>query len=142
MPDQSGLQRSNKERSKDARERALQAIISLESQNKAVNFSSVAAASRVARSFLYGDEQSRKMIEEHRKKNVTDEMNKRARFDKSSKSKDVIIESKDKRIAILTEENKRLKAEIALLRGMIYEDKSNITSRTCSRREESRNSGG
>ena len=142
MPDQSGLQRSNKERSKDARERALQAIISLESQNKAVNFSSVAAASRVARSFLYGDEQSRKMIEEHRKKNVTDEMNKRARFDKSSKSKDVIIESKDKRIAILTEENKRLKAEIALLRGMVYEDKSNITSRTCSRREESRKSGG
>ena len=142
MPDQSGLQRSNKERSKDARERALQAIISLESQNKAVNFSSVAAASRVARSFLYGDEQSRKMIEEHRKKNVTDEMNKRARFDKSSKSKDVIIESKDKRIAVLTEENKRLKAEIALLRGMIYEDKSNITPRTCSRREESCNSGG
>ena len=123
MPDQSGLQRSNKERSKDARERALQAIISLESQNKAVNFSSVAAASRVARSFLYGDEQSRKMIEEHRKKNVTDEMNKRARFDKSSKSKDVIIETKDKRIAVLEAENKRLKAEIAILRGLVYADK-------------------
>ena len=142
MPDQSGLQRSNKERSKDARERALQAIISLESQNKAVNFSSVAAASRVARSFLYADEQSRKMIEEHRKKSVSDEMNRRARFDKTSRSKDVIIEAKDKRIATLMAENEKLKAEIALLRGMLYADKDSITSRTCSRREETSNSGG
>ena len=123
MSDQSGLQRSNKERSKDARERALQAVISLESQKKAVNFSAVAAVSGVARSFLYADEQSRKMIEEHRKKNVLDEMNKRARFDKSSKSKDVIIEAKDKRIAVLEAENKRLKAEIAILRGLVYADK-------------------
>ena len=142
MSDQSGLQRSNKERSKDARERALQAVISLELQKKAVNFSAVAAVSGVARSFLYADEQSRKMIEEHRKKSVSDEMNRRARFDKTSRSKDVIIEAKDKRIATLMAENEKLKAEIALLRGMLYADKDSITSRTCSRREESRNSGG
>ena len=142
MSDQSGLQRSNKERSKDARERALQAVISLESQKKAVNFSAVAAVSGVARSFLYADEQSRKMIEEHRKKSVSDEMNRRARFDKTSRSKDVIIEAKDKRIATLMAENEKLKAEIALLRGMLYADKDSITSRTCSRREESNNSGG
>lgn len=142
MSDQSGLQRSNKERSKDARERALQAVISLESQKKAVNFSAVAAVSGVARSFLYADEQSRKMIEEHRKKSVSDEMNRRARFDKTSRSKDVIIEAKDKRIATLMVENEKLKAEIALLRGMLYADKDSITSRTCSRREESNNSGG
>ena len=142
MSDQSGLQRSNKERSKDARERALQAVISLESQKKAVNFSTVAAVSGVARSFLYADEQSRKMIEEHRKKSVSDEMNRRARFDKTSRSKDVIIEAKDKRIATLMAENEKLKAEIALLRGMLYADKDSITSRTCSRREETSNSGG
>ena len=142
MSDQSGLQRSNKERSKDARERALQAVISLESQKKAVNFSAVAAVGGVARSFLYADEQSRKMIEEHRKKSVSDEMNRRARFDKTSRSKDVIIEAKDKRIATLMAENEKLKAEIALLRGMLYADKDSITSRTCSRREETSNSGG
>lgn len=142
MSDQSGLQRSNKERSKDARERALQAVISLESQKKAVNFSAVAAVSGVARSFLYADEQSRKTIEEHRKKSVSDEMNRRARFDKTSRSKDVIIEAKDKRIATLMVENEKLKAEIALLRGMLYADKDSITSRTCSRREETSNSGG
>jgi cell division protein FtsB len=142
MSDLSGLQRSNKERSKDARERALQAVISLESQKKAVNFSAVAAVSGVARSFLYADEQSRKMIEEHRKKSVSDEMNRRARFDKTSRSKDVIIEAKDKRIATLMAENEKLKAEIALLRGMLYADKDSITSRTCSRREETSNSGG
>ena len=142
MSDQSGLQRSNEERRKDARERALQAVISLESQNKAVNFSAVASVSRVARSFLYADEQSRKMIEEHRKKSVSDEMNRRARFDKTSRSKDVIIEAKDKRIAMLMAENEKLKAEITLLRGILYADKDSVTSRTCSRREETSDSGG
>ena len=142
MSNQSGLQRSNEERSKDARERALQAVVSLESQNKKINFSTVSTASGVARSFLYADEQSRKMIEEHRKKSVSDEMNRRARFDKTSRSKDVIIEAKDKRIATLMAENEKLKAEIALLRGMLYADKDSITSRTCSRREETSNSGG
>ena len=87
-------------------------------------------------------ENHRKMIEEHRKKSVSDEMNRRARFDKTSRSKDVIIEAKDKRIATLMAENEKLKAEIALLRGMLYADKDSITSRTCSRREETSNSGG
>ena len=71
MSDQRGLERSNKERRKDARERAVQAVVSLESQNKMVNFSTVAATSGLARSFLYADEQTREMIEEHRKKNVS-----------------------------------------------------------------------
>ena len=82
------------------------------------------------------------MIEEHRKKSVSDEMNRRARFDKTSRSKDVIIEAKDKRIAMLMAENEKLKAEITLLRGILYADKDSVTSRTCSRREETSDSGG
>ena len=120
MPDQSGLQRSNKERTEGARNKALQAIIDLESAKIPVNFSTVSSKSGVARSFLYADEQLKIAIQEHRKKNVESEMNKRVRFDKTSKSKDVIIEAKNRRIAMLEEENKKLKAEIVTLRGMIY----------------------
>jgi hypothetical protein len=120
MPDQSGLQKSNTERKRKAREKANQAIADLTSEGVQVNFSTVSQKSGVSRHFLYEDPEIRKAIEEYRKIDVNNEINKRARYDKTSKSKDVIIASKDKRIARLEEENKRLRAEVLTLRGMIY----------------------
>ena len=61
---------------------------------------------------------------------VNNEINKRAHFDKTAKSKDVVIAAKDKRIAKLETENKQLKAEISILRGMIY-GMNKPTSETC-----------
>lgn len=120
MPDQSGLQKSNTERKRKAREKANLAIADLTSEGVQVNFSTVSQKSGVSRHFLYEDPEIRKAIEEYRKIDVNNEINKRARYDKTSKSKDVIIASKDKRIARLEEENKRLRAEVLTLRGMIY----------------------
>ena len=70
------------------------------------------------------------MIEEQRSLEVDNDINKRAHFDKTAKSKDVVIAAKDKRIAKLEAENKQLKGEICILRGMIYEMKKS-TSDTC-----------
>ena len=120
MPDQSGLQRSNTERTRKAREKALQAINSLRDKGEQVNFSTVAQRSGISRHFLYEDAETRKTIEEHRKNDVNNEINKRTKFDKTSKSKDVIIAAKDRRIAKLEEENRRLRAEVITLRGLIY----------------------
>lgn len=120
MPEQSGLQRSNTERTRKAREKALQAIDSLKGEGEQVNFSTVSQRSGISRHFLYEDAETRKTIEEHRKNDVNNEINKRAKFDKTSKAKDVIIAAKDRRIAKLEEENKRLRAEVNTLRGMIY----------------------
>lgn len=120
MPNQSGLQRSNTERTRIAREKALQAIDVLKAEGEQVNFSTVSKRSGISRHFLYEDAEARKSIEEHRKKDVNNEINKRAKFDKTSKSKDVIIAAKDRRIARLEEENRRLRAEVITLRGMIY----------------------
>lgn len=120
MPDQSGLQKSNTERKRKAREKANQAIADLKSEGVQVNFSTVSQKSGVSRHFLYEDPEIRKAIEEYRKIDVNNEINKRARYDKTSKSKDVIIALKDRRIARLEEENKRLRAEVLTLRGMIY----------------------
>jgi len=46
-----------------------------------------------------------------------------AKYDKTSSSKDVLIKAKDKRITKREEENKRLKAELMHLRGLLYESK-------------------
>ena len=132
MSNLEGLKRSYAERTKEARERALQAIASLNSEGKHVNFSTVSAKSGISRHFLYGDTEVRSLIEEQRKCDIDDEINRRARYDKTAKSKDIVIAAKEKRIAKLEEENRRLKAELEILRGMVYEKKS-TTSGTCTR---------
>ena len=132
MPNQEGLKRNYVERTKEAREKALQAIANLKSEGKQVNFSTVSAQSGISRHFLYGDTEVRGLIEEQRKCDVDNEVNRRARYDKTAKSKDVVIAAKEKRIAKLEEENRRLKAELEILRGMVYEKKS-TTSGTCTR---------
>ena len=141
MSDQKGLQRNYEERTKGAREKALQAINILKAEGHQVNFSSVSRESGVSRHFLYGDDEVRSIIEEQRKCDVDNSINRRARYDKTAKSKDVIIAAKDKKIAKLEEENKRLKAELTTLRGMVYAS-SKSTSGTCTRCEEYSNSGG
>jgi N-glycosylase/DNA lyase len=42
------------------------------------------------------------------------------KYDKTSRSKDVIIEAKDKRIAKLEAENRKLRIELEQLRGLLY----------------------
>lgn len=48
-------------------------------------------------------------------------MNQRAKYDKTAKSKDIIIMAKDKRIKELEEENRKLKDQLEILRGKLYE---------------------
>jgi hypothetical protein len=47
-------------------------------------------------------------------------MNQRAKTDKTSKSKDVIIMAVKKRIDELEKENKKLKNQLEVLRGKLY----------------------
>ncbi len=89
--------------------------------------------SGLSRCFLYRNSEIRSLIEEQRKRDVSDEINRRAHYDKTAKSKDVIIAAKDKRIAKLEDENRRLKAEVATLRGIVYAN-NKTTADTCSRR--------
>lgn len=117
------LEKSWAERKANAREMAAVAIQQLQQDGKAVNFSSVNKQSGVSKSFLYEDEETRKTIEEIRTMEVDKEMNRRARYEKTSQSKDVLINVKDKRIAKLESEIKQLKAEIQVLRGLLYESK-------------------
>lgn len=107
----------------DAREKAEKAITELQLLGKAINFNSVAKHSGVSKSFLYADKEVKECIEQLREKSVNQEMNKRAKYDKTAKSQVVIIEAKEKRIAKLEAENKKLKTEVEHLRGLLYSKK-------------------
>jgi predicted RNase H-like nuclease (RuvC/YqgF family) len=107
----------------DARENAQRAITELQILGKAINFNSVAKQSGVSKSFLYGDKAIKECIEQLREKSVNQEMNRRAKYDKTTRSQVVIIEAKEKRIAKLEEENKKLKIEVEHLRGLLYSKK-------------------
>lgn len=114
------LEVNRKKQSDEARKKANEAINLLCKKEKAVNFSSIHKQSGVSRSFLYEDEEIRQMIQECRSSEIDSEMNRRAKYDKTSRSKNVIIEAKDKRIAKLEEENRRLKVELEYIRGLLY----------------------
>jgi len=60
-------------------------------------------------------------IEDLRQQQVSREMNQRLKYDKTSKAKDIIIMAKDKKIKELEEENKKLREQLEILRGKLYE---------------------
>lgn len=124
MPDkQKGLRESWEHRKAEALQKAGDAIKELEAANKAITFSSVSAKSGVSRSFLYDEPSIREAIEKSRESSVNHEINRRAKYDKTAQSKDVIIQAKDRRIRKLESENEELRAEVQRLRGLLYSKK-------------------
>jgi len=115
-----GIEAYRRKQEEDAREKAEKAIVELQFMEKAINFNSVSKRSGVSKTFLYGNEQIKDRIEQLRKKTVNKEINKRAKYDKTTKTQEVIIKAKEKRIAKLEEENRKLKVEVEHLRGLLY----------------------
>lgn len=95
-------------------------IRELSLKGEKVNFNSVCIASGVSKTFLYGNTEIKKRIEELRDKMVNKNINQRAKYDKTAKAKDIIIMAKDKKIRELQEENKKLKEQLEILRGKLY----------------------
>lgn len=115
------LEDSWKQQKENARKLANEAIDQLLLHKKSVNFNSVHTQSGLSKSYLYQTTEIRNRIEgcrqeEHARKTAWHE-----KYDKTSKSKDVIIAAKDKRIAKLEEENRRLKNEVNNLMAKLYE---------------------
>ncbi len=117
----SGLQTHWKNKTNEAIEKVDVAIRELSINGEKINFNTVSKKSGVSKNFLYSNEQTKQRIEKLRNKQINHEINKRAKFDKTSKSKDVIIEAKDKKIAKLEEENTKLKLQIQFLQTRLYE---------------------
>ncbi len=97
------------------------AIRELALNEKRINFNSVSNLSGVSKTFLYNNLEVKTRVEKLREKQINKNINQRAKYDKTSKSKDVIIQAKDKKIFELESVNARLKAELEALRRKIYE---------------------
>lgn len=117
------LESSWKQRSSSAQERVLKAIEALKAAGEPVNFNTVHLKSGASKTYLYKNETIRKEIESQRSSEAARAGAWHKKYDRTSKSKDVLIEAKDKRIAKLEEENRRLRRELDNLRRILYEKK-------------------
>ncbi len=116
-----GLRKYAEEKAKITLEKVDKAIRELSLNGEKINFNSVSLSSGVSKTFLYNNKEVRGRIEDLRKKQVSKEMNQRAKYDKTTKSKDIIIMAKGKKIKQLEDENKKLKEQLEILRGKLYE---------------------
>jgi hypothetical protein len=116
-----GLKEFAKQKTKLTLEKVDKAIRKLSLKGEKINFNSISQSSGVSKTFLYNNKEIKKRIEELRQKQVDLEMNKRVKYDKTAKSKDIIIMAKDKKIKELEAENKKLKNQLEILRGRLYE---------------------
>lgn len=116
-----GLKKYAQEKTQTTLAKVDKAIRKLSLNDEKINFNSISQESGVSKTFLYKNQEVRARIEDLRQKQVNKEMNKRAKLDKTSKSKDIIIMAKDKKIKELEEENKKLKEQLEVLRGKLYE---------------------
>lgn len=112
--------------SKSKKERTIkkvnEAIRRLLINGNKINFNTVSKESGVSKGFLYNQKDIMERIVELRNKQINKDINQRAKFDKTSKSKDIIIQAKDKKIAKLEEENAQLRLKIEFLQCKLYED--------------------
>lgn len=116
-----GLKEYAKQKTQTTLEKVDKAIRELSLTEQKINFNSVSQLSGVSKTFLYNNEEVKKRIEGLRQKQTSKVMNQRAKYDKTAKSKDIIIMAKDKKIKELEEENKKLKQQLEVLRGKLYE---------------------
>lgn len=117
-----GLMEHSKNKKEIAIKKVDATIRKLSINGNKINFNTVAKESGVSKGFLYKENEIKNRIEKLRNKQINKEINQRAKFDKTAKSKDVIIEAKDKKIAKLEEENTQLKLQIQFLQTKLYED--------------------
>lgn len=88
----------------------IQQILGHQSLQIMVHFNSVSQLSGVSKRFLCNNEEVKKRIEELPQKQTSKTINQRAKYDKTSKSKDIIIMAKDKKIKNLKKKIKNLKS--------------------------------
>ena len=117
------LEKSWKQRTDDSRQKALKAIEELKRMGEPVNFSTVRKKSGVSKHYLYEHDDIRSLIESARSEEAERASAWHKKYDRTSKSKDVLINAKDKRIAKLEEENRQLRHELETLRRLLYEKK-------------------
>ncbi len=125
-PNTSGLLANAQRKSEAAQQRVHQAIDQLLREQQPVNFNTVAKAANVTKSYLYAHKDVRERIEalraqqgqERLERQWAERQQHQARTDKA---KDVLLAAKDRRIKALEEENRKLKEDLKVAYGKLYD---------------------
>jgi hypothetical protein len=116
-----GLKEYAENKSKIALEKVDKAIRELSLGEHKINFNSVSNLSGVSKTYLYKNDEIKQRIEELRDKQTEKAIRQKLKYEKTDKTKDIIIMAKDKKIRELENENKKLKEQLQTLRGKLYE---------------------
>ncbi|AJA47042.1 transposase [Clostridium pasteurianum DSM 525 = ATCC 6013] len=116
-----GLKEYAKQKTEVTLEKVDKAIRELSLKGEKINFNSVSNLSGVSKTFMYKNEEVKQRIEKLRDKQTEKVIKQKLKYDKTDKSKDIIIMAKDKKIKELEFENKKLKQQLEILRGNLYE---------------------
>jgi hypothetical protein len=117
------LRKTWENRTTDAIEKVRSAIRVMVAEEEEISFSSVSRKSGVARSFLYKNQEIKAEIEKYREQTIDIRQCKAEQRLKTKRSRDTVIEAKDRRIKKLEEEIRQLKLELDTLRGQLYDSK-------------------
>lgn len=118
-----GLIAYARQRKEEKRKRVDEAITRLLREQHAINFNTVAKMASVSKAYLYSEPQFRDRIETLRQRELEQRVRERATHPvgKTDASKDLIILAKDRRIKELEEQNRKLKQELKVAYGKLYE---------------------
>jgi len=126
-PNTRGLLVHAQQKSQQARQRVHQVIDQLLREQQTINFNTVAKGAQVTKSYLYAHPDVRERIEALRAQQGQERIQKRRTENqqqqgRTDKSKDVLLAAKDRRIKELEEQNRKLKEELKLAYGKLYEN--------------------
>ena len=125
-PNISGLLAHAQSKSQQTQQRVHQAIDQLLREQHTVNFNTVAKAASVTKSYLYAHQDVRERIEalriklgqERIERQWAAQQQQQARTDKT---KEVLLEARDRRIKALEAENRKLREDLKVAYGKLYD---------------------
>ncbi len=116
-----GMATAAKRRAQEARQKVDGAIASLLRANRPVNFNSVANAAGVTKAYLYSKPDIRDRIETLRQQQVGARAQRPVSSERTEASKAMLLAAKERRIKELEAEVRRLRAELKVTLGKLYE---------------------
>lgn len=126
QPNTRGLLAHAQRKARETQLRVHQAIDQLLREQAIVNFNTVAKTAHVTKSYLYAHDDVRERIEALRTQQGQERVeqqraDQRLHQARTDKTKEVLLAAKDRRIKTLEEENRKLKEELKVARGKLYE---------------------
>jgi hypothetical protein len=125
-PNTSGLLAHAQRKSQQTRQRVHQVIDQYLREQQIINFNTVAKAAHVTKSYLYAHQDVRERIEVLRAQQGQERIERqwaerKLHQARTDRTKDVLLQARDRRIKALEAENRKLKEDLKVAYGKLYD---------------------